>query len=126
MATIIDKVTLTDGTYMEIVDIETAGQQITFAYHQLEIVLADASAFSVGGAITGDGTAGNDGVGTIRQITDNTVVVELTSGTFVVGNGVDNANPYNASETTISSVANNFKVLRTSAADPDTVVGQYL
>jgi hypothetical protein len=68
-----------------------------------KLILDDASAFTVGGDITGDGVSGNDGVGVVYSITDNDVYVTVTSGTFVETNDVDNANPYSASEATISS-----------------------
>lgn len=78
------------------------------------LTLADASNFTVGGDITGDGAGGNNGVGVVRHKEDNNILVEITSGTFVVGGNVDNANPYAAAETTISASYDNealFKVV---------------
>jgi hypothetical protein len=65
--------------------------------------LADASNFTETGDITGDGTTGNDGEGTVTEIKGNQVSVNITSGTFAVNGNVDNANPYVSSETTINS-----------------------
>lgn len=74
------------------------------------LTLADASlgnGFPDGGNITGDGNNGNDGVGVVRHSEGNNLLVEVTSGTFVAGEGVDDANPYNAQVTTISAVYDN-------------------
>ena len=78
--------------------------------------LVDASAFSVAGDISGDSVGGNDGVGSIDSISGNTVYVNVTSGTFVSGNGVDNVASYSADETTISlvgtiNVGDEYKIL---------------
>lgn len=125
--TVIDKVTLNDGTYAEIVDLDSPGSSINILYHQLILVLADGSAFSVGSDITGDGTAGNDGIGVVRQKIDaNTVVVDLTSGTFVAGNGVDDANPFVADVTTITSATKALKMKRVGAPTGDDTLGTYL
>lgn len=71
------------------------------------LTLADATGFTAGTDITGDGDNGNDGVGVVRHVENNNVLVEVVSGTFVVANGVDDANPYNADATTISAVYEN-------------------
>lgn len=71
------------------------------------LTLADATGFTAGTDITGDGDNGNDGVGVVRHVENNNVLVEVVSGTFVVSNGVDDANPYNADATTISAVYEN-------------------
>ena len=60
----------------------------------VQLTLADASSFVVDGDIAGDGDAGNDGVGVIQSINGNVVNVIVSSGTFVAGNGVENANTY--------------------------------
>jgi hypothetical protein len=67
------------------------------------LTLADASLFSEGGAISGDGVAGNDGVGEIIRKIGNQLQVSITSGTFVNANAVDNVAVYAAPKTTISS-----------------------
>lgn len=67
------------------------------------LTLADASGFSVGDAITSEG----GGAGTVAYIEDNSVLISVTAGEFVVSEGVDNADPYSASETTISAVYTN-------------------
>jgi len=74
------------------------------------LTLADASTFTVGGDITGDGAAivaGNDGVGVVRHKDGNNVLVEVVSGTFVATGGVDDAEPFSSSVTTISAVYEN-------------------
>ena len=69
----------------------------------ISMTLASAANFVVGGPITGDGDGGNDGVGIVRAISGNVVEVQTLSGSWVATNGVDNADPYSADETTISS-----------------------
>lgn len=64
------------------------------------LVLASATGFAVGGDITSSGTA----EGTVRIVSDNTLFVEVTAGTFAIGDSVDNANPYVAEATTVSAV----------------------
>ena len=71
------------------------------------LTLASATNFTVGGAITGTGSNGNTGVGVVMFKDGNNVLVSVTSGTFVASYGVDNANPYSSSETTISAVYSN-------------------
>ena len=66
------------------------------------LVLGDSSSFSVGGDITTDGAGA--GKGTVRFIEDNTVYIEVTSGSFAVGDDVDNAVPFSAAETSISAI----------------------
>lgn len=62
----------------------------------------DASAFAVAGDITSSGT----GVGTVDEIdlTNNIITVNVSSGTFIAAETIDNVNPYVGSEATISSV----------------------
>jgi len=67
------------------------------------LTLADGSAFEVGDAITSEG----GGAGTVAYVESNNVLISVTAGEFVVGEGVDNADPYSASETTVSSVYTN-------------------
>lgn len=64
------------------------------------MILGDATAFAVGDPITTDGAGA--GVGVVRYKESNRLLVDLTSGTFAVGNNVDDANPYAAADTTIS------------------------
>jgi len=71
------------------------------------LTVASGTNYTVGGDITGDSDNGNDGVGVVRHKEGNNLLVEVVSGTFVVANGVDNANPYNADDTTISAVYEN-------------------
>ena len=68
------------------------------------LTLASSTGFTAGTAITGDSDNGNTGVGVVRYVEGNNVLVDVTSGTFVAGNGVDDANPYSADATTISAV----------------------
>ena len=68
------------------------------------LTLASATAFSVGGYISGTGTNGNTGIGVVRYKENNNVLVEVLSGTFVATYGVDNVQTYSSSETTISAV----------------------
>ncbi len=75
------------------------------------IVLADASAgngFPVGGDITGDG-AGTP-VGVVRAVSgtnENARLVETVSGTWTVGENIDDANPFSAGVTTSTLVDEN-------------------
>lgn len=118
---------LLDGTYVELVDIDLTGSTANLLYTQLVLVLVDGSAFSVGSAISGDSDNGNDGVGVVREkIDDNTVVVELSSGTFVAGNGVDDTTVYAADATTIDSVTKNIKIKRITANSGDEIIGVYV
>jgi len=64
------------------------------------LVLADASSYAAGDTISTAAPA----VGTVRYVENNTVLVEVTSGTFVAGAAVDDADPYAAAVTTISAV----------------------
>jgi len=72
------------------------------------LTLTSATNFAVGEAITGDGVGGNDGVGEILSKSGNVVTVEMTSGTFVATNGVDDVDPFVGAETTIASVDEEF------------------
>jgi len=81
------------------------------------LTLASSTGFTVGGDVTGDSDNGNDGVGVVRHIDGNNLLVEVISGTFVASNGVDDAEPYNADATTISAVYENealFKIIMPS------------
>jgi len=124
---IIEKATLNDGTYAEIIDIDSSGSALYITYRQIILVLADGSGFSVGSDISGDSVGGNDGVGVVRQKIDvNTVVVEVVSGTFVSGNAVDDAAVYAAPVTTISSKTQSLKVKRTTVTNSDDQIGTYV
>ena len=70
----------------------------------IAITLASSTGFVVGGPITGDGDNGNTGVGVVRRINGNVVLVETLGGAWVATNGVDNADPFVADQTTISSI----------------------
>lgn len=87
----------------------TSAAPVTRANSRL-IVLADATNFAVGGAISGQAS----GVGVVRHKEGNNLLVEVSSGTFAVGANVDNAATYSAAETTISAVYDNealFKIV---------------
>jgi hypothetical protein len=71
------------------------------------LTLADATSFVAGGAITGDSDNGNDGVGVVRHKEGNNILVETTSGSWVAGNGVDDAATYASDNTTISAAYDN-------------------
>lgn len=66
------------------------------------LVLSTVSGLAVAGAITSSGT----GVGVVRYIDTNTtsVLIEVTSGSFVAAESFDNASPYSAPAGTISAV----------------------
>lgn len=66
------------------------------------IVVASSAGFAVGEAISTNG-AGN-GKGTVKAITGNTLTVSVTSGYFLAGYSVDNAEPYSSEVTTVTSV----------------------
>ena len=78
-----------------------------------KLTLADASAFDVNDDITGDGVGGNAGEGVILEKIGNDVWVNVTAGTFVATNAVDDANPYVGSETTITTVTGSLAVANT-------------
>lgn len=67
------------------------------------LTLADGSAFEVGTAITSEGT----GVGTVAYVEGNNVLVSVTAGEFVVGEGVDDAATFAATVTTVGAVYTN-------------------
>jgi hypothetical protein len=69
----------------------------------ISMTVASATNFVVGGPITGDGDSGNDGVGIVRGISGSVLEVQTLSGSWVATNGVDNADPYSADDTTITS-----------------------
>lgn len=71
----------------------------------IAMTVASGTNFVVGGPITGDGDGGNTGVGIVRsKPSANVLMVQTLSGAWVTTNGVDNADPYSADETTISTV----------------------
>jgi len=75
--------------------------------------LASAASFEIGSYIT---SASTSGVGLVVYKDTNKVFVQVISGTFSQGDSVDNANPYSAGATTISSVKGpNIKVATTVA-----------
>ena len=71
------------------------------------LTLADASAFTVNGDISGEGS----GVGKVRYIEGNNLLVEVTSGTFSAGQNVDTAAAYSAAKTTVSAVYDNEAIV---------------
>ncbi len=97
-----------DTTYFVIVvtanAIALSDQRYAAEKGDTRLVLADASGFVLGGPITGDGDGGNDGVGVVVGINSNDVTVQTASGSWVSGNGVDNADPFVGDATTISSI----------------------
>jgi len=85
----------------------------------VSLTLASSTGFTVGGDITGDSDNGNDGVGIITAISGNIVTTSITTGDFVVDNGVDNVNPYVSDETTITTIVENRDLL-SSGTDEET------
>jgi len=71
----------------------------------ITLSLVDASNFTVGGFISGDGVEGNSGKATISSIIGNDVVVDMNVGGFVSGNGVDYRSTFVSEITTISSIS---------------------
>ena len=69
------------------------------------LTVADGSAFSIGDAITSDNSEA--GAGTVAYVEGNNLLISVTAGAFEVGDGVDNATPFSAAETTISAVYTN-------------------
>lgn len=69
------------------------------------LILADATLFNASTDITTDGTGA--GIGVVRYKEDNKVLVEITSGSFAVGDSVDDANPFASAVTTVSAVYEN-------------------
>jgi len=122
--TTIAQILLNDGTLVDAIDIDTAGSQITITYLELILTVTASTNFSVGTSITGDSDNGNDGVGEVIAKDGNDLTVRLISGTFVSGNGVDNVSPYSADDTTITAVAQNVKVHRTSF-NINEIIGTY-
>jgi len=92
---------------------------ITRTLNTVSLTLASSTGFTVGGYISGDSDNGNDGVGTITSISGNIVTATITSGTFVVDNGVDNTASYVADATTISTLVENRDLL-SSGTDEET------
>lgn len=110
IVSIVDDLTLEDGTWMEnVIDISQDIQGTFFTYVSLALTVADVSAFAVGGVIQGDGDNSNDGVGVVREIdtVNDILYVDTTSGGWVASNGIDNASPHATDETTITSIDNN-------------------
>lgn len=68
------------------------------------LTLADASAFTAGTAISSTADAG---VGVVRHKEGNNILVQVTSGAFVVGVDVDDAATFSAAVTTVSAVYEN-------------------
>ena len=83
------------------------------------ITVADASAFSVDGDITGDSVAGNDAVGTVQKIVGNVIWAIVTSGAFVAGNNIDNLDPYAAPATAIVSLDSRYYELKHTIENPN-------
>jgi len=92
---------------------------ITRTLNTVSLTLASSTGFTVGGDITGDGDNGNDGEGIITAISGDIVTVSITTGDFIVDNGVDNANPYVSDATTISTIIENRDIL-SSGTDEET------
>jgi len=122
--TVIAQIALSDGTVVDAIDIDTTGSQMTITYLEYIIKVASSTGFSGGGPITGDGDNGNDGVGEIIVRDGKDLTVRMISGSFVAGNGVDNANPYVSDQTTITSVTKNVKVHRLTF-NIDKTIGNY-
>jgi hypothetical protein len=74
------------------------------ASNSILATLADATNFTVGGAISSTADAY---VGVIRHKEGNNLLIDTTSGTLVVGVDVDNVASFVASETTVSAVYEN-------------------
>lgn len=75
------------------------------------LTLADASAFTTNGDISSTADAG---VGKVRYIEGNNILVEIISGAFVAGVSVDNTASFSAAATTVSAVYDNeaqFKII---------------
>lgn len=69
------------------------------------LFLADGTGFDASTDITTDGAGA--GIGVVRYREDNKVLVEITSGTFAVGDSVDDANPFVTEATTVVAVYDN-------------------
>ena len=82
------------------------------------LLLADASNFAVGGAISNTGDAA---VGVVRHITDNRVLVEITSSAgadrFAATDEVDNVSSFSSAETTVTSQTANEALYKTILKD---------
>lgn len=86
------------------------------------LVLADGSAFSAGTAISTNGSGA--GIGIVRYVETNTMLVQITSGSFAAGDSVDDAETYVSAVTTVSAVYDNqaqYRVLFKDMAKFDTV-----
>jgi hypothetical protein len=79
------------------------------------LILADGSGFDASTDISTDGTGA--GIGVVRYREDNTILVEVTSGSFAVGDNVDDANPFVTGVTTVSKVYDNEAQYRFQFAD---------
>ena len=90
------------------------------------LTLADATLFTVGAAIS----TASGATGVVRYAEDNNVLVEVTAGTFAVGDGVDDAATWVADDTTVSAVYENealFNVIFANYTGPvDTATGEAL
>lgn len=69
------------------------------------LVLADATGFVDGTAISTNGTGA--GVGEVVHVEGNNVLVKITSGSFAASDSVDDAETYAAAATTVSAVYEN-------------------
>jgi len=65
------------------------------------IIVASSTGFTVGGGISSTGDAG---VGTVRIVEDNKLLVEIVSGSFANGDSLDNAASFTAEATTAVAV----------------------
>lgn len=87
-----------------------------------KITVADSSTFAVDGAISGDGVAGNDGIGVIQKKVAATheLWIIMTSGSFVAGNNVDNTAVYVAPATAIASLDSEYFEVSHYVCNPNT------
>jgi len=122
--TSIAQILLNDGTLIDAIDIDTEGSQLTTTYLELIVTVADDTSFTKEGYISGDSVDGNDGVAQIIEKDGSNLTLRLISGNFVEGNGVDNTQIYNASESTITSISKNVKVHRLTF-NIDEVIGTF-
>lgn len=126
IVTLIDDLTMTDGTWMEqVIAISQDVQGTFFTYVSLALTVADVTNFTVGGVIQGDGDGGNDGVGVVRQIdtVNNILYVDTTSGSWIATNGIDTESPWAADETTITSIDNDSLMVYRAKSDNLTPTG---
>jgi len=95
----------------------TEANGVKYAKSQI-LLLADASNFAVGGYISNTADAA---VGTVRHITDNLVLVEITSSSgadrFAAEDEVDNVASFSSAETTVTSQTANEALYKTILKD---------